>query len=159
MHRKSFSAVLTSVLCAASFVPAHALPLAPFQDASSPTSSDGNTQSMEQGGMHRGPMSPDQELSHLTKALDLTSDQQSRLKPILQDRHDQLMQIHQDGSMSRQEKMAKMRTLDDGANNKVQAILNPEQKTKYDKMVADRKERMAHMRAMRHNGGDSEQPQ
>ena len=110
------------------------------------------------GGGMRGPMSPDQELEHMTKALNLTSDQQTQLKPVLQDRHDQQMQMHQDGSLSRDARMSKMQALDESSNSKVEAILNPDQKAKYEKMIADRKERMQQMRAQRSSSGDT-QPQ
>lgn len=111
---------------------------------------------MHHGGMH-GPMSPDQELSHLTKNLSLTSDQQTQIKPILQDRHDQMMQMHQDASMSRPDRMAKMKALDESSNTKLEAVLTGEQKTKYEKMIADRKEHMQQERAM-HGNGDGPPP-
>ena len=125
--------------------------------ATSPTASSQNQggQAMQHG--MRGPMSPDQELSNLTKNLSLTSEQQTQLKPILQDRHDQLMQMHQDASISRQDKMAKMKSLDDESNSKLEAILKPEQKAKYEKMVADRKARMQERRAM-HGGAGEQSP-
>ncbi len=121
------------------------------------TSPDGSNQAGQRGNWH-GPMSPDQELSHLTKALNLSSDQQTQIKPILEDRHDQLMQLHQDSSLSRQDRMSKMKSLDETSNSKLEAVLNDQQKTKYDKMVADRK---ARMQAMRENRGNdaAAQPQ
>ena len=125
------------------------------QDSTAPTGQ--GTPGGHYGGMH-GPMSPDQELGHMTKALNLTSDQQTQLKPILQDRHDQQMQIHQDASLSRDAKMAKMKSLDEDSNTKVEAVLNPDQKAKYEKMIADRKERMQQMHAQHSNSGDA-QPQ
>ncbi len=112
-----------------------------------------------QNGMHhgRGPMSPDQELTHLTKRLSLTSDQQSQIKPILQDRHDQMMSLHQDSSMSREDRMSKMRSLDENSNSKLEAVLTPDQKTKYEQMIADRKQHMQEMRAEHANGGQPQQ--
>ncbi len=121
--------------------------------------STGSAPQAEQGGHYgpHGPMSPDQELGHLTKALSLTSDQQTQIKPILQDRHDQLMQLHQDGSLSRDAKRSKMKSLDDDSNTKLEAVLNPDQKTKYEKMIADRKE---HMQERRNgNAAGDAQPQ
>ena len=119
--------------------------------------------SPEQSGsaMHRGPMSPDQELSHLTKALDLTSDQQTRIKPILQNRRDQLMQIRGNTSLSREDRMGKMKALDDESNSKLEAVLTEAQKPKYEQMVQHRKERMEQMRAHRGQGAppSEEQPQ
>ena len=113
---------------------------------------DQSAQPMQQGGQH-GPMSPDRELTHMTKALQLTSDQQAQIKPILQNRRDQMMQIHQDSSMSRQDKMAKMKDLDDSSNSKVEAVLNDQQKPKYEQMMQNRKEHMQQRRANRQNGG------
>ena len=97
---------------------------------------------------HRG-MSPDQELAHMTKALKLTSDQQSQLKPILENRMTQLKQIRQDSSASREDRQQKMQSLDEDSNSKVEAVLNDQQKTKYEKMVEKRKQRMEQMREMR----------
>ena len=140
------SLALTSVLCLG-FASGTTLLLA--QDAGS----DQNPQAMQHGGLH-GPMSPDRELAGLTKRLQLSSDQQNQIKPILQDRHDQLMQLHQDQSLSRPDRMAKMKTLDEDSNTKLEAVLNPDQKTKYEKMIAERKEHMQEQRA-EHNGSQS----
>ena len=162
MRSLSQHATLAAILCAgpcsSGFLQAQPPATLPTQDASSMQPQESGP-GPDHGGMHRGPMSPDQELSHLTKALDLTGDQQTQIKPILQDRHDQLMQLRQDGSISRDDRMAKMKTLDDESNNKLQAVLNDQQRAKYQKMVADRKERMAQMRGMRHGGDDGQAPQ
>ncbi len=157
-QQATFAAILCAGLCSSRVLPAQPLAAFPQQDNSSMQTQENGPSPDHHGGMHHGPMSPDQELSHLTKALDLTSDQQTQIKPVLQDRHDQLMQLHQDGSLSRDTRMAKMKTLDDDSNTKLQAVLNDQQKAKYQKMVADRKERMAQMRGMRH-GGDDGAPQ
>ncbi|RRA47737.1 hypothetical protein D1Y84_04930 [Acidipila sp. EB88] len=103
-------------------------------------------------------MSPDRELEHLTKALNLSSDQQAQIKPILQDRQTQMMQIHEDTSTARPDKMAKMKSLDEASNSKLEAVLTADQKPKYEKMIADRKARMQEMRESHQNGGDA-QPQ
>ncbi len=116
------------------------------------TTTPGGGQQGSYAGHGHGPMSPDQELSHLTKALSLSSDQQTQIKPILQDRQDQMMQLHQDSSLSRDAKMTKMKSLDDDSNTKLEAVLNDQQKTKYEQMIADRK---AKMQARRAQGGDS----
>jgi protein CpxP len=124
------------------------------QDANSAPQADSG-QSMDHHGGMRGPMSPDMELSHLTRSLSLSTDQQTQIKPILQNRQDQMMQIHSDSSMARPDKMAKMKSLDDDSNTKLEAVLNDQQKTKYEKMIADRKEKMKEMRAERGNGQDA----
>ena len=113
---------------------------------------------MHHGGMH-GPMSPDRELEGLTKKLNLSTDQQAQIKPILQDRQDQMKQIHVDASLARPDKMAKMKSLDESSNQKLEAVLTADQKPKYEKMIADRKAKMQEMREARQNGGGEAEPQ
>ena len=48
--------------------------------------------------------------------------------------------------MSRTDKQAKMKSLDDDSNTKVEAVLNDQQKAKYEKMMARRKEHRQEMR-------------
>ena len=123
------------------------------QDSSTSPAQDQSAQGpMQHGGMH-GPMSPDKELAHMTKQLSLTSDQQSQIKPILEDRQSQMMQMHQDSSMSREDKMTKMKSLDDSSNSKVEAVLTDQQKPKYEKMIANRQQHMEQRRAEHQNGG------
>ena len=107
-----------------------------------------------QGGMgHHGGMDPDAQLAHMTKRYNLTSDQQSQIKPILADSHQQMMQMHSDSSMSRDDKMAKMKSMREDSMQKIEAVLTPEQKTKFEKDQAKMQERRAeHM-----NGGSMSQ--
>ncbi len=147
MHLPIRTLVFSTALCAGLLFGSALL----AQDTTSPGAPDQSTRSM-----HHGPMSPDQELSHLTEALDLTSDQQTRIKPILESRRDQLVQMRGDASLSRQAKMAKMKSLDDESNTKLETVLNSKQKLKYEQMVARRKERMEQMRTQ-HNGAGSSQ--
>ncbi|HEY6765043.1 MAG TPA: hypothetical protein VI386_09740, partial [Candidatus Sulfotelmatobacter sp.] len=48
-------------------------------------------------------------LRMLTERLDLTSDQQAKIKPILQEMQDATIKLKQDDSMSREERSEKMR--------------------------------------------------
>ena len=146
--RLTLTAIALSTMLCLSYSGSQAL-LA--QDSSASTSVNGPN---GQYGGHHGPMSPDEELTHLTKALDLTSSQQTQVKPILQDRHDRLMQLHQDASLNRETRGAKMKSLDDDSNTKLESVLNDQQKAKYEKMVADRKAHMQEMRSHHMNGGD-----
>ena len=98
---------------------------------------------------HRGPLSPDEELQHLTESLKLSSDQQTKVKPILVSRREQLTAIRADRSLSGEGKSAKMKALDEDANRKLMAVLNAEQKPKYEAMVQHRKEQMAQQRSRR----------
>jgi protein CpxP len=107
------------------------------------------------GAAHRG-MDPDQQLAHMTKALNLTSDQQTQIKPILENQHQQMMQVHQDQSLSRQDKMTKMKSLNDDTHSKIEAVLNDQQKQKFEAM----QQKMEERRQQHMQGGDSSpQPQ
>lgn len=83
----------------------------------------------------------------MTRTLQLTSDQQSRLRPVLVSRREQLDHIRSDRSLSREGKSTKMRALDDDGNRKVLEILDGTQKTKYQAMIEKRKAQMAEQRA------------
>ena len=56
------------------------------------------------GGMHHMPMSPDQRLQRMTQQLNLTADQQQKIKPILEQEQQQVQTLHQDMSISQQDK-------------------------------------------------------
>ncbi len=93
------------------------------------------------GPMRQG-FSPENQLAHLTKALNLTSDQQTQIKPILESQQQQIMQIHQDQTISRDDKMAKIKSLRGDTTSKIEAALNPDQKQKYEAMQQKMQERM-----------------
>jgi len=86
--------------------------------------------------------SPDKQLEHLTKTLNLTSDQQMQIKPILENQQQQMMQLHQDTSLSRDDKMAKAKSLHADTTGKIEAVLNDQQKQKYEAMQQKMQERM-----------------
>jgi protein CpxP len=125
------------------------------QDAMQPQGGDAQQGSMQgPGGMRHG-MDPDQQLAHMTKRYNLSADQQTQLKPILVDHQQQMMAMHSDTSMSRQDKMAKMQSMQQDHMQKVEAVLTPEQKTKFEADQAKMKERR--MERM-HGGGDMGAP-
>ena len=67
----------------------------------------------------------------MTKELNLTSDQATQIKPILTDRMQQMEALHQDQSMSQEDKMAKMKSLREDTNTKIEAVLNDTQKQQF----------------------------
>jgi Spy/CpxP family protein refolding chaperone len=104
------------------------------------------------GHMGHGPMTPERQLQRLSENLNLTDDQKQQIKPILEDRQKQAEQLHSDTSMSMDDKRAKMRSLMEESNNKIRAILNDDQKQKFDKMQERMREHMMH------NQGGAEHP-
>ena len=100
-------------------------------------------------GHRRGMMSTDDQLKSLTEKLNLTSDQQAKVKPILEDTHSQMQKIMQDESSSREDKMTKMRSLHESASSKIRDILTDDQKKKFDDMQT---EMQNHMRERKSGG-------
>ncbi len=124
------------------------------QDASStPQNIPPAGQEMHHG---RGPMTTEQQLGHMTKALNLTSDQQTQIKPLLDARRQQMMQMHEDKSLTREDRMTKFKALDDDTHAKISAVLNDTQKTKFEKMQERRDEHMEQHSSGNMGGG---QPQ
>lgn len=108
----------------------------------------------DQGHHRRGMPSVDDQLKNLTEQLSLTDDQQTKAKAILQDTHDQMAKLMQDESMSREDKMTKMRSLHETASGKIRDILTDDQKKKFDDMQKEMQERTRERR----QGGDSSNP-
>jgi hypothetical protein len=86
------------------------------------------------GGNGGGVPTVDGHLKVLTEKLDLTGDQQAKIKPILQELHDATQKLMQDESMSREERMGKVRACREKADKKIREILNDDQKEKLDQL-------------------------
>jgi len=75
------------------------------------------------------------QLKVLTEKLDLTADQQPKVKTILQELHDATQKIMQDKTISRDQLLNKVRPLRMNANSKMREILSDEQKKKLDQYL------------------------
>jgi periplasmic protein CpxP/Spy len=95
----------------------------------------------------RPAMNPDEQLARMTKQLNLTPDQATQIKPILADRMQQMTSLRQDQSMSQADKMTKMKSIRDDGNTKIEAVLNADQKQKFEAMQAKQQERMQQRQA------------
>jgi len=89
---------------------------------------------MGPGGGHRMMMSPDQRLEHLTKMLNLSPDQQQKIKPMLDQEQQQVMSMHQDTSMSQADRMTRMHQVRQTTNDQIKSVLTPDQQTKFTQM-------------------------
>jgi len=74
------------------------------------------------------------QLKVLTEKLDLTGDQQARIKPILEELHDATQKLVQDKSLSREERLAKVRPQRYKADKLIREFLNDDQKQKLDRL-------------------------
>ena len=77
----------------------------------------------------------EQQLKVLTEKLDLTGDQQARITPILQELHDATQKIVEDKSLSREERLAKVRPQRYKADKQIREILSDDQKKKLDQYL------------------------
>jgi Spy/CpxP family protein refolding chaperone len=73
-------------------------------------------------------------LKVLTEKLALTGDQQTKIKPILQELHDATLKAVQDETMSREERLNHVRASREKADKKIREILNDDQKKKLDQL-------------------------
>ena len=88
------------------------------------------------GQMGHGPMSPDQKLQMMTSQLNLTTDQQAKIKPILESESQQMQALHQDSSLSREDRMSKMQQIRQGTNEQIKPILTSDQQQKFSEMMS-----------------------
>lgn len=91
----------------------------------------GSAKSTNDGG-HAGLPTVESQLKTLTEKLNLSSDQQAQIKPILSDLHRATEKLMQDKSLSQEERLAKVRPERYKADEKMRARLSDEQKKKLD---------------------------
>jgi Spy/CpxP family protein refolding chaperone len=94
-----------------------------------------------------GPMTTDDRLKMLTEKLDLTDDQQAKVRPILEDQSTQMKALRNDSSLSTEDKQAKMKELHESSMDKMNAILTPDQQTKWKQMKQDMKDKHKEMKS------------
>ncbi len=100
---------------------------------------DGHSRHRGRGGRHHDMM------EKMTESLNLTSDQKTKIDPILQEAKPKLEQIHRDA-------MEKSKAVMDEMKAKIRPLLTPEQQKKMDEMKNDRRAN----RKARHGGGSDE---
>lgn len=94
-----------------------------------------NGQEHHAGAAHgNGMPTADDHLKILSQKLDLTADQQVKIKPALQDLQDASQKLMQNSSLSHDEKLAGMRAEREKADKKIREVLNDEQKKKLDEL-------------------------
>ena len=120
-----------------------AVPFAAAQSSgqSSNDSPPNNQQpAQDNGRWHHGPADPAQRTQELTKKLNLTSDQQTKVQDILQSEHSQMESLRQDTSLSQQDRHAKMMDIHQSSDTQIRALLDSTQQKKWDEMQAKREQ-------------------
>jgi periplasmic protein CpxP/Spy len=128
-----------------------AAPFAVGQDA--PPADQQSQPSQERGGWHHGPQDPAQRTKELSKHLNLTSDQQTKVQDALQSQYSQMQSLRQDTSLSQEDRRAKMMEIHKNTDSQIRALLDSNQQKKWDEMLAKREQRMQN----HHHGAASEQ--
>jgi Spy/CpxP family protein refolding chaperone len=100
-------------------------------------------------GGHWQPPSAEEQTARLTKALNLTEEQQAKVKAILEEQHTQMSKLREDSSTAPQDRFAKMRELREKAHSQIKDVLTDDQKKKFEEMEQRRADRM------RRHRGDS----
>lgn len=96
-------------------------------------------------------MDPDRQLERLTRELNLTTDQQTQIKPLLVERQQKMQALFQDQSAAPEDRRMQARTIMEGTNNSIKAVLNDDQKQKFQAM-------QERMRRNRPDGGPAGAP-
>lgn len=118
------------------------------QDDAPPPPPSGQMQGPPPGGRHMG--DPAHRAEHLKHALGLSDDQTSQVKAVLEDSQSKMEVLRSNTSLSREDRRSQMMAIRQTQEDKIGAILTPDQKTKYDAMQAKQRE---HMRDHHENGG------
>jgi len=107
---------------------------AAFAQDTPPPPSDQGQAGPPPGGRGGMRMDPDHQLARLTSVLNLTTDQQGQIKPLLVDRQQKMQALMQNQSLSQDDRRAQARTISQGTNNSIKALLTDDQKQKFDTM-------------------------
>ena len=135
-----------------------AAPIVTAQDQTAPPSSSNDQQAPPakgNGGWHHGAPDPAERTKHLTKQLNLTADEQTKVQSLFQSEQSQMETLHQDSTLSQQDRHSKMMDIRKNTDTQVRAALDPTQQKKWDEMQAKRDERMQG----HHNGPPSDSGQ
>ena len=86
-------------------------------------------------------MDPDQQLAKLTQKLNLTSDQQTQIKPILVDRQQKIEALMQNQSLTPDDRRSQSKSVMSDSKSKIEAVLNDDQKQKFEAMQQQMREK------------------
>jgi hypothetical protein len=136
-----------------------ALPLV-AQDAGSGQSTPQQNGTGQAGGQSAADQRLNQELTRLTKALSLTQDQVTQIKPILQNQMTQMTALRQDTDTSQMDKRQQMMQIRSDAQSQIRALLTSDQQPKYDALLAQQQQHMGRRGGGMSGGqGDQTPPQ
>lgn len=118
------------VLCGLSVAAAGA---AIAQDQAPPPP-DGTMQGPPPGGPRGGMMEPGHRAEHLKHELGLTDDQTAQVKAIFEDSRAKMQALRSNSALSQDDRRSQMMTIHKAEHERIEALLTPDQKTKFDSM-------------------------
>jgi periplasmic protein CpxP/Spy len=124
-------------------------------NAASPSQAQGQ----ERSERHHHQMDPAKRVEHLTKKLNLSAEQQSKIQGLLKDEQSQMQNLRQDTSTSKEDRRSKFMEVHKNTDDQIRATLNPDQQKKWDEMQSKREERMAKHHGGTDQGNGNSQPQ
>ena len=97
---------------------------------------------MQGPGGGRGGMDPGHRADMLKQNLSLSDDQTAQVKTIFEDSRTKMEGLRSNSSLSQDDRRSQMMSIRKAENDKVEALLTPDQKTKYAAMQAQMRDRM-----------------
>ena len=84
-------------------------------------------------GEHRG-MNPERQMEMMQRRLNLSDAQTAKIRDIFSDARMKMEALRSNSTLSPEDRRAQMMAMHQGAQEKIRAVLNPEQQAKYDEM-------------------------
>ncbi len=84
------------------------------------------------------PPTAEQRLQRMTKQLNLSEAQQQQIKPILENESKQMQALHEDSSLSQQDRTTKMMAIRQDSASQIKPILNADQPKQSEEMMSRR---------------------
>lgn len=98
------------------------------------SSSDTAQDKQVQSGAHSGMPSVEEHLKFLSQALELTSEQQDKARPILKEMQDGMVKVNHDETLTPEQRKDQMKTVHTHADQSLRQFLSEDQKKKLDEL-------------------------
>ncbi len=112
------------------------------QDTPPPPPPADQTQGPPPGGPGGRGMNPQRRLEMMQKQLNLTPDQTTQIKALMEDERSKMEALRTNTSLAQQDRRSQMMAIRQDGETKTRALLTPDQEKKYDEMQAKMRERM-----------------
>jgi Spy/CpxP family protein refolding chaperone len=144
--------IKTSMLCAAAVLCGTVLAAATATAQATPPQDHGQWQGGPGGPGGRGP-DPERRMEMLQHRLNLTPDQTTQIKTIFADGRTKMEALRSNSTLAPEDRRTQGEALRKDETAKVEALLNPDQKAKFEEMEAKQRERMRDHRGPGGPGG------